>query len=94
MECPNCGLFNPPTAQRCDCGFDFPSQKVKGSFVSKRELGALATDPYAGYGGVRALGLFVRLFVWLHGLISGESKRRGKLEQAYKRTERFGPPEA
>ena len=26
MKCPNCGLLNPPTAQRCDCGFDFGSQ--------------------------------------------------------------------
>ena len=93
MECPNCGLFNPPAAQRCDCGFDFPSQTVKDSFVSKRELRALATDPYAQYGGLRALGLFVRLFFWLHGRISGETKRRSKLEQAYKHAERFGPPE-
>jgi len=23
MRCPNCGLFNPESAQRCDCGYDF-----------------------------------------------------------------------
>ena len=23
MNCPNCGLMNPPAAQRCDCGYDF-----------------------------------------------------------------------
>lgn len=23
MECPNCKLVNPPTAMRCDCGYDF-----------------------------------------------------------------------
>jgi hypothetical protein len=23
MKCPNCGLFNPESAQRCDCGYDF-----------------------------------------------------------------------
>lgn len=22
-KCPRCGLFNPPEAERCDCGFDF-----------------------------------------------------------------------
>jgi uncharacterized membrane protein YhaH (DUF805 family) len=22
-SCPQCGLINPPTAQRCDCGYDF-----------------------------------------------------------------------
>ena len=23
MKCPQCGLTNPPSAQRCDCGWDF-----------------------------------------------------------------------
>src|SRR6059036_1012286 len=23
MNCPQCGLMNPPTAVRCDCGYDF-----------------------------------------------------------------------
>jgi hypothetical protein len=23
MDCPTCGLINPPTAQQCDCGYDF-----------------------------------------------------------------------
>jgi len=23
MKCPNCGLINPETAEKCDCGFDF-----------------------------------------------------------------------
>src|SRR4051812_43293982 len=23
MTCPHCGLFNPPEAVRCDCGWDF-----------------------------------------------------------------------
>lgn len=26
MECPQCRLVNPPTAQRCDCGHDFVAQ--------------------------------------------------------------------
>jgi Flp pilus assembly protein TadB len=29
MDCPRCGLVNPPTAQRCDCGYDFLSRKVE-----------------------------------------------------------------
>src|SRR5262249_39850531 len=33
MNCPNCGLENPPSATRCDCGFDFNSRRMAGSFV-------------------------------------------------------------
>jgi hypothetical protein len=29
MDCPNCGLVNPETAQRCDCGYDFGAKMVK-----------------------------------------------------------------
>ena len=29
MQCPRCRLINPETAQRCDCGYDFASGKVK-----------------------------------------------------------------
>jgi hypothetical protein len=33
MECPECRLLNPPTAQRCDCGYDFQTQKMKASYI-------------------------------------------------------------
>jgi Flp pilus assembly protein TadB len=29
MDCPRCGLVNPDTAERCDCGYDFQSKKVE-----------------------------------------------------------------
>ena len=37
MECPNCKLINPPTAQRCDCGYDFPSGTMKESYLPNTE---------------------------------------------------------
>jgi hypothetical protein len=37
MECPNCGLENPPIAQRCDCGYDFPSREMKGSYLTPKQ---------------------------------------------------------
>lgn len=33
-KCPNCGLINHPTAQRCDCGYDFDSEELKKSYLT------------------------------------------------------------
>jgi hypothetical protein len=33
QQCPRCGLFNPPAAARCDCGYDFASKSVKASYL-------------------------------------------------------------
>ena len=38
MDCPRCGLINPPEAQRCDCGYDFASRQMKSSYLSAEEL--------------------------------------------------------
>ena len=34
MNCPRCGLINPGTAQRCDCGYDFISKSLKKSYAT------------------------------------------------------------
>lgn len=34
-KCPNCGLWNPPSAMRCDCGYDFNSLSVKPSYADQ-----------------------------------------------------------
>ena len=33
QRCPRCRLFSPASALRCDCGYDFATQTMKGSFV-------------------------------------------------------------
>ena len=35
-QCKNCGLINPGSAVRCDCGFDFRSEAVVGSYLAPR----------------------------------------------------------
>ena len=35
MKCPNCGLINPATTERCDCGYDFPSGQMKESYLTR-----------------------------------------------------------
>jgi membrane associated rhomboid family serine protease len=32
MECPICGLLNPDTALRCDCGYDFQKRSLEKSY--------------------------------------------------------------
>ena len=43
QDCPNCRLINPDTAQRCDCGYDFATRTMKGSYLTQGELRSLST---------------------------------------------------
>ena len=38
MNCPNCGLINPETATRCDCGYDFIEKRIKKSYLYEENL--------------------------------------------------------
>jgi uncharacterized RDD family membrane protein YckC len=38
MKCPRCGLINPETAMRCDCGWDFSTGTVKESYLGKEAM--------------------------------------------------------
>ncbi len=37
MDCPKCGLTNPASAFRCDCGYDFSSREVKDSYLGGKD---------------------------------------------------------
>src|SRR5215468_12522017 len=37
-RCPRCGLTNPGTALRCDCGWDFQSQSTARSYVQPQGM--------------------------------------------------------
>lgn len=38
MNCPQCRLINPDTALRCDCGYDFPSGKMRDPLVQPKRV--------------------------------------------------------
>jgi len=46
-QCPECGLFNPGSAQRCDCGFDFVSGVVEKSYLSNDAPPASSSAPWS-----------------------------------------------
>ena len=37
MKCPNCGLENPSSALRCDCGYDFEKKQVERKQIPDEE---------------------------------------------------------
>ncbi len=36
QDCPHCGLVNPLTAQRCDCGYDFGTHRMGQSYLRSK----------------------------------------------------------
>jgi hypothetical protein len=37
IDCPKCGLTNPWSAERCDCGYDFARHQLRESLLSPEE---------------------------------------------------------
>lgn len=75
-RCPKCRLYNPPSAQRCDCGYDFQSQTMEQSF--------LAADQQEGAKRLSSGQLVLAIFVPLVGVIYGivmlvRGDRRGSM---------------
>ena len=38
MKCSNCGLENPPSALRCDCGFNFDKGVVDPEYAQQQKI--------------------------------------------------------
>lgn len=44
MDCPACGLLNPPEAQRCDCGYDFHAGRMETTYLTEKDQQRDAED--------------------------------------------------
>jgi hypothetical protein len=71
-KCPNCGLINAESAMRCDCGYDFTSGQMKGSYLSKKEYSAVrerAARKYALWGVL--LGIAIPVIISTASVLLG-----------------------
>ena len=65
LECPQCGLINPPEAVRCDYGYDFANPVMEGPNIKApspwgwQGWKSLANDPLGIVGLVKCMGWFV-----------------------------------
>ena len=74
MDCPQCGLVNPPSAQRCDCGFDFETQTMEPPYfrqVASEDGGSWSWLWWIpAIAGIRALASMPREFWVAFGAIT------------------------
>lgn len=88
MTCPKCRLENPPSAQRCDCGYDFVAGEAKRSYVDleKQRRGPKPSEEVRAKGrrdmilgaGCFALGLAVTVLTYEYA-----SRNGGRYTLAY-----------
>jgi hypothetical protein len=65
-DCPKCGLINPPSAQRCDCGYDFAAKRVLSTYLSEKDLKRGQEE-----GEEKGVGIALRIMLRLAKLLGG-----------------------
>ena len=65
MRCPDCGLVNPESAERCDCGYEF-SERDKSSTTTQRQT--IRPGSHSDFLAI-CIGLAICYFVY--GIWSG-----------------------
>jgi len=66
VQCPKCRLFNPDTAIRCDCGYDFRTKTIEASYlVAKRQPQSPGGSTFGGFLGGLLIGLIGVLIIHL-----------------------------
>jgi hypothetical protein len=69
LDCPKCGLLNPPNAQRCDCGFDFSTGTMQQSYLGAENANQLMNPT--------PVEMLVCIFLPVVGVFMGLFARRG-----------------
>lgn len=79
-HCQKCKLYNPASAQRCDCGYDFDTQQMENTFLTEEQR---AIKESASAGEI-AVSLFIPIAGLVYGivLITKGKKRGGQIMAA------------
>ena len=82
MECPHCGLINPETAQRCDCGYDFTTKTLEEPYDRSQEDQAQENGNGRPMKNVFRIGfiilwVFVLFFIWPRFFPPAQGRGRG-----------------
>lgn len=64
IDCPACGLVNPPSAQRCDCGYDFAARQVLSTYLTEKDLARDEEHAAARAAPTPLAWWFLRRFRW------------------------------
>ena len=68
QKCPKCDLLNPPSAERCDCGYDFVTKSMQTSYLAPAEQIRQSKDPRTN--PALTLGHKSRLVAFLLGAVT------------------------
>ena len=80
-KCPQCGLLNPPSAHRCDCGYDLVKRpEVSGSRITVR----LLLFSFEGRIGRYKYWLFFLAYAVIYGGLLLLDRTLGTFDSSYK----------
>jgi len=65
QKCPNCGLVNPPSTERCDCGWSFAEHKVGRGVHPVQGVGTMISGIVGGLFGAVVLGGGCSIIDWM-----------------------------
>jgi hypothetical protein len=85
MNCPRCGLSNPETAQRCDCGYDFINKSVEEPYFTSSPNTTLSRIAI----GAQVVALVLAGGAVLWGLLDGPYRYLSKRLRGVRRLLRF-----
>jgi Domain of unknown function (DUF4328) len=72
MQCPRCGLYNPDSALRCDCGHDFKTGTIQPSYLEQAVIEPKSIPTFvSGHSLAQWVLIFILLGMLMHLIAIG-----------------------